>query len=132
MKYLKSYKLFESDNTQKAIDYRFEHINSYSGQHNYELGAYIDNNIVGLVEYVLYDGELTISDVVVLPKYRRMGIGSRMMRRVKDNHPEYVYRPSMKTDLGGKFIHREIDDLDHIQLNERYVNKFNFEIGNQY
>lgn len=131
-RYIKSYKLFESDNTPKTIDYRFEHINSYSGQHNYELGAYIDNNIVGLVEYVLYDGELTISDVVVLPKYRRMGIGSRMMRRVKDNHPEYVYRPSMKTDLGGKFIHKEIDDLDHIQLNESYVNKFNFEIGNQY
>lgn len=106
------FNLFESLN--KEIVYTNEHLASYSGQHNYELGAYIDDNIVGLVEYVLFRNQITISNVVVVPEYRRLGIASRMVKKMKGMHPNHVYISSMKTDLGSKFIHKEIDDLDHI------------------
>ena len=98
-------------NEGKDIEYSFEHVNSYSGQDNYELGAYIDGNIVGLVEYVIFNKELTVSNIVVVPAYRRKGIASRMMQMVKDHHPEARYRPSMMTPDGTKFKHKEIRDL---------------------
>lgn len=97
------------ENNSKTIDFTIEHVNSYSGQDNYELGAYLNGEIIGLIEYVLYDGEITISDVVVVPKFRRMGVGSRMIQYMKNEHPDYKYTPSMKTDLGGKFKHKKID-----------------------
>lgn len=91
------------------IEYRDEHINSHSGQHDYELGLYIDDEIVGMVQYTLYDGEITVRDIIVRPEFRRQGHGSRMMKYIKQKHPEYEYTPSMKTDLGLKFQHKDVE-----------------------
>lgn len=91
------------------VEYRIEHIDSYDGQNDYELGMYINNNIVGMVQYTTYDGELTIRDIIVRPELRRKGYGSRMVKVIKQKHPEYDYTPSMKTDLGAKFNHKDLD-----------------------
>tara|TARA_R110000796_G_scaffold192641_1_gene309303 strand:+ start:15754 stop:16086 length:333 start_codon:yes stop_codon:yes gene_type:complete len=96
---------------KKLITYDSEVVASYSGQTNYELGMHINGDIVGMVEYVLFDGELTVSNIMVVPKYRRKGIGSRMMQVVKGNHPDFKYIPSGMTDLGAKFKHKKIKDL---------------------
>ena len=93
------------------ITYTQEHVNSYSGQDDYEIGIYIDGTIIGVVEYTLFDGEITVSDITVLPKYRRRGVGSRLIQVMKDKHVGYKYKPSMKTDDGAKFKHKKIKDL---------------------
>lgn len=103
--------LRESLNTRK-INYKFEHLDSYDGQNNWELGVYLENTIIGMVQYVTYGGELTISDIVVRPEYRRKGFASKMVKVMKNKHPDFKYVPSMKTDLGAKFKHKDIDDLD--------------------
>jgi GNAT superfamily N-acetyltransferase len=90
------------------MEYRDEHVDSHGGQQNWELGLYRGDDIIGMVQYVLYDGELTVSDIVVLPSERRKGYGSRMMKHIKKLHPEYTYTQSMKTDLGSKFKHKEV------------------------
>ena len=102
---------FLTEEKNEGIDYRFEHLDTYDGQSNYELGMYKDGEILGMVEYTLYGKEITVSNIIVLPKYRRKGIGSMMMQMVKNNHPTYKYVPSMQTDLGAKFKHKKIKDL---------------------
>ena len=84
-----------------------EHLDSYDGQHNYEAGIYEDGEIMGYVQYVLFEKDLTVSDIMVRPNRRREGFGSMLMKYIKRLHPEYHYKPSMKTDLGAKFIHKE-------------------------
>lgn len=97
--------------TEEKITYSQEHIASYSGQDNYEIGIYLNGTIIGVVEYTTFEGELTISDITVLPKYRRRGVGSRLVQMMKDKHPTYKYKPSMKTDDGSKFKHKKVKDL---------------------
>lgn len=96
------------------LDYRIEHMGYHHGQDDYELGVYLNDDILGMVQYTIYDGELTVRDIIVLPKYRRLGIGSKMMQYVKQQHPDANYVPSMMTDLGVKFKHKHHDDLDNM------------------
>jgi GNAT superfamily N-acetyltransferase len=86
----------------------------HHGQDDYELGVYLNDDILGMVQYTIYDGELTVRDIIVLPKYRRLGIGSKMMQYVKQQHPDAKYVPSMMTDLGVKFKHKHHDDLHNM------------------
>jgi ribosomal protein S18 acetylase RimI-like enzyme len=106
--------LFEQNDSEKSnnITYEIEHLNSYDGQHNYELGMYVNNDIVGMVEYVLFDGVLSVSNILVRPEFRRKGYGSRMMKFLKEKYKgEYEYKPSIKTSDGVAFQHKEISDL---------------------
>jgi GNAT superfamily N-acetyltransferase len=97
-----------------TLTYEEEHLGSMHGQDNYELGLYLNGEIVGLIEYVIFEGELTVSNIIVRPEFRRRGFGSRMMQYVKKIHPEATYVPSMMTDLGAKFKHKEIPDLNNL------------------
>jgi len=97
------------------LDFRDEHLGSQSGQDDMELGLYINNEIIGMVQYTLYDGEMSVKDILVSPEYRRKGYGSRMMQYIKKAHPEYEYKPSMMTDLGAKFKHKEmVNEIDDV------------------
>jgi GNAT superfamily N-acetyltransferase len=96
------------------LEYRIEHLNYHHGQDDYELGLYLNDDILGMVQYTIYEGELTVNDIIVLPKYRRQGIGSKMMQYIKQQYPDAKYVPSMMTDLGAKFKHKHHDDLNNM------------------
>jgi GNAT superfamily N-acetyltransferase len=98
----------------KKITFQHEHLDHYDGQDNYELGIYEDDEIIGYVSYVIYRGEITISDVVVRPERRREGFGSMLVKKMKNLHPDSTYRPSYMTDLGSKFIHKYVEINEHI------------------
>jgi GNAT superfamily N-acetyltransferase len=131
---LREYFLNENN---ESINYEIEHLGSHSGQHDYELGMYVDGEIVGLAQYTLYENELTISNIFVRPEMRRRGYGSRIMVFLKQKYPEYQYKPSMKTDLGSKFIHKDIKPYQDLnedayrflenELNEDYPSSFNMD-----
>lgn len=90
------------------ITYTNEVLDHYSGQTNCEAGIYLDGEIVGIVQYVLYDGKLTVSDIFIREEFRRKGFGSRLMKFIKEKNPEYEYKSSMKTELGSKFKHKDV------------------------
>jgi GNAT superfamily N-acetyltransferase len=94
------------ENTNSKITFSNEVTNSYSGQINCEAGVYENGDIMGYVQYVLYDNELTISDIFVRPDRRRERFGSMLVDYIKKLNPKYKYIPSMMTDLGAKFIHK--------------------------
>ncbi len=96
------------------LNYEIEHLNHHHGQDDYELGLYLNGEILGMVQYTIYDGELTVNNIIVLPKYRRMGFGSKMMQFLKKQYPDAKYVPSMMTDLGSKFKHKQHDDIYNV------------------
>jgi GNAT superfamily N-acetyltransferase len=106
------------------LDYRIENLGYHHGQTDMELGLYDDdsNEIIGMVQYTLYDGELSVKDIIVRPEYRRKGLASRMMQYLKKHHSDHKYIPSMKTDLGAKFKHKEIEG-DLRKYNETKMSK---------
>jgi len=91
------------------ITFTDEVTDAYSGQINCESGIYEDGEIMCYAQYVLYDGELTVSDIFVKPDRRREGFGSLLMDHIKKLNPTYKYRPSWMTDLGAKFKHKKVD-----------------------
>lgn len=92
------------------ITYSNESLDSYFNQINCEAGIYKNNEIIGVCQYVLYDKELTISYIFIRPEFRRQGFASRLITYVKKINPEYKYKPSLKTELGAKFIHKDINE----------------------
>jgi GNAT superfamily N-acetyltransferase len=91
------------------ITFQHEHLDYYDGQNNYELGIYEDGEIMGYVTYVIYENEITISDILVRPERRREGFGSMLVKKMKKLHPESNYKPSLMTDLGSKFKHKDVE-----------------------
>jgi len=112
----------------KKITYTNEVVDEYSGQLNYEAGIYLNGEIIGMVQYVLYDEELTVSDILVRPEYRRQGYGSRLIKYIKEENPDYEYKPSIMKPDGAKFIHKDLFLEESIKAKFVYEN-INFERG---
>lgn len=88
-----------------AIKISHEMTDGYADQFNYTIFAKLNKTLVGTAEIVLYNKELTISMIEILEDYRRLGIGSKIIKYLKTNNEfsGYKYKPSLKTDLGAKF-----------------------------
>ncbi len=91
------------------ITFQHEHLDYYDGQNNYELGIYEDGEVMGYVSYTIFDNTITVSDILVRPERRREGFGSMLVKKMKQLHPESSYRPSLMTDLGAKFSHKDVE-----------------------
>lgn len=100
------------------VRYENDTVASYSGQSNHELAMYrVDgegpgDGILGVVEYVIFQGEMTVSMITVVPKYRRLGIGSRLIQKMIEENPDAKYKPSLATDLGAEFKHKTYSDSE--------------------
>lgn len=114
-KHIQNFKNFINENKKGKITYSDECLGYHHGQTDMETGIYEDGEIIGMVQYTLFQNELTIKDIIVLPKRRREGFGSLLMSYIKKQNPTYTYKSSLKTELGSKFFHKEI--------NENLVNK---------
>jgi ribosomal protein S18 acetylase RimI-like enzyme len=80
-----------------------DHVDSYSGQHNYELGIYDkNNNILGLLEYVVFEDTPSISMIQVVPKYQRKGIGSELVLHLQKLFPKTEIEWGYMTPEGTK------------------------------
>ena len=91
------------------ITYRDEMTAYYSKQSNCTASIYVNDKNVGYVDYVLYKNELTVSHIFIEPEYRRMGLGSRLMKFIQQENPNYKYKPSWKTDDGLAFKPKDVD-----------------------
>jgi GNAT superfamily N-acetyltransferase len=100
----------------KNITYSIEHVDGYSGQDNWEGGIYLNGEIIGLIEFVTCCGELTVSNIFIREEYRRQGYGSRLIKYIKQEFPDYKYVPSMKTEDGAKFKHKDLDLYEKLKI----------------
>jgi tRNA nucleotidyltransferase/poly(A) polymerase/ribosomal protein S18 acetylase RimI-like enzyme len=108
----------------EKITFTNEVVDSYSGQLNCEAGICINNQIVGYIQYVLFEKELTISYIFIHPNLRRKGYASKLMNYVIKQNPGYTYKPSLKTDLGAMFKQKqEINEAPYQYFNQSDVLK---------
>lgn len=80
-----------------------EHVNSHSGQDDYEIGAWDKNNdILGVLEYSEFDGIPSIKMIRVVPKYRRKGVATKMVRHLEKLYPDKEIVWGLMTDEGNR------------------------------
>tara|TARA_Y100000310_G_scaffold55023_1_gene50440 strand:+ start:20425 stop:20757 length:333 start_codon:yes stop_codon:yes gene_type:complete len=86
------------------VELVFEHIHEdfHSGQHNYVMSAKeaITLQLVGMVEYSIYEEEVYVNDMLVKQDLRRQGIGTQMINELKREYPEGRINWGMKTPDG--------------------------------
>lgn len=54
--------------------------------------AYIKNKVVGFVSYNIDDDFVSITEICVDKNYRKMGIGSKLIRNIFDMYPDKQYK----------------------------------------
>jgi len=106
-------KCFKEYISEKYI-FTNDHVDSHSGQDNYELGLYDkDNNILGLLEYVVFENVPSISMIQVVPKYQRKGIGSELVLHLQKLYPKTEIEWGYSTTDGMKLKKKLERNLYH-------------------
>jgi len=80
--------------------FRDECTDAYSGQSNMRLTATLDGGLVGHVDYVIFNDEVSISMVYVNEEFRRQGIGAALVLHLQSLFPETEIRWGMLTENG--------------------------------
>jgi 5'(3')-deoxyribonucleotidase/GNAT superfamily N-acetyltransferase len=94
----------EAKMAAQTPNFRIDHVDSYSGQDNYVLRAFIGHAQVGACEFVVFRGEVSVSMLSTHPSFRRQGIGRALLRRLQAEFPGQEIKLGMQTDQGGKLI----------------------------
>jgi GNAT superfamily N-acetyltransferase len=77
---------------------------AYKGQKNFLVRMHgPDDAPIGVLDYTLFDGELSVNDVVVRPEFRRQGIATELYERMLAEHPGAALSGSMTTPDGTAF-----------------------------
>lgn len=98
---------FLPDETQRNIEVEdSECIGYHHGQSDMIIRAYDTQtkDLVGQLSYNIFDNELHISMIEVVPKYRRHGIGTLLMKKMKEENPGLVIKPGLMTNDGYPFF----------------------------
>lgn len=61
-------------------------------------------NIIGYIDYSIYEDEIDIKMVEVLEPYRRKGIGTKMIEFLKNENPGMKIHTELMTNLGFPFV----------------------------
>ena len=83
-----------------------ECIGYHHGQSDMVIRAYDTQtkDLVGQLSYNIFDNELHISMIEVVPKYRRQGVGTLLMKKMKEENPGLVIKPGLMTNDGYPFF----------------------------
>lgn len=87
------------------IKYEFknDHLDYYSGQHNFRASAYYKNKFVGKVDYTIFKNKIYINYLEVDEKYRRQGIGTQLLDFIQKENNIYDIDHGNLTDDGSEF-----------------------------
>ena len=77
---------FSATKYWKPIELNFEnlHIDHHSGQDDYILAARYKSLPVGAIDYSVFNDEIYINMIRVIPKYRRQGVASRLYKKLEE------------------------------------------------
>jgi hypothetical protein len=85
---------------KEKIIFKNEMRGHHHGQSDMTLRAQIDNELVGLLHYVEYEGEPSISMIEVSPKFRRKGVARSLVYELQRMYPDREIDWGMTTDDG--------------------------------
>ena len=108
--------------SQVEIDFINSHLNSHHGQSDFRLLATINGETVGSIDYVIYNDEVSISNIEVDKGKRRQGIGTKLLKELQRIYPNNSFEMGMFTDDGYKLWESlnktVIKNKDYHQLSE--------------
>jgi ribosomal protein S18 acetylase RimI-like enzyme len=64
----------------------------------------ITGRAIGYIDYSIYDNEIDIKMIEVSERYRRQGIGTKMIEFLKEENPNVKIHAGLATNLGFPFI----------------------------
>lgn len=81
-----------------------ESVGYQNGQHDMVLVAYLDGEMVGSLDYSIYGGIPHIKMLEVKKEFRRMGIGTKLLKQLQNMFPEEEIDLGMLTPDGTKLM----------------------------
>jgi hypothetical protein len=85
---------------QLHLDYRY-------GQHDYVLNAYDENDLdnrIGYLSYCVFEGQPSVSHILVDPDRRKERIGSELVLTLQGFYPDHCIDFGMSTDGGAGLL----------------------------
>ncbi|MBD3227001.1 MAG: GNAT family N-acetyltransferase [Candidatus Lokiarchaeota archaeon] len=82
--------------TQLELNFKNLHIDYHNDQHDFIFYAKdkSNNKIIGGIEYSIFENEIYINWIKVIPEYRRMGVATQLYNKLKD------YNRGLKINYG--------------------------------
>lgn len=107
-----------------GLIFRSECTAAYSGQTNMTLYAELEGEVVGRIDYVEYQGGVTVQWIKVRDDMQRKGIATAMAKELQRQFPDTEVEWSAATNMGAEFIdalNREFqDNPDYGRLKAAY------------
>lgn len=82
----------------------------------------IDNDIIGYVDYNVYENEVYVEYIYVEPKWRRSMYGTKIIQKLQSLYPNTEINFGMMTDDGSK-LYQSLNK--NIVKNDEYIDKVN-------
>jgi ribosomal protein S18 acetylase RimI-like enzyme len=98
---------FSPDETKSNIEIEdSECINNHRWRSDMIMRGYDTqtNELVGQLSYSVFGNELHISMIEIVPKYRRQGVGTLLIKKMKEENPGLVIKPGLMTNDGYSFF----------------------------
>lgn len=86
------------------INFRVDHVDSHSGQHDMILRAFLGQDQVGACEFRVYGDDVSVSMLSVNPSLKRNGIGRALLRRLQAEFPGQEIHLGAATHEGGQLL----------------------------
>lgn len=94
----------ESKLPTPRLTFRTENTAVYSGQSNYTLYAYVGEDIVGRIDFVEYQGGITVQWIETAGPFQRRGIATAMAKELQRQYPTVEIEWSNTTPEGAGFL----------------------------
>lgn len=89
---------------ERQLQHNIEARGFYSGQQDLTLSITVDKKVVGYVDYSVFEGDVHIQMIKVLPEYRRQGLGREMLRMLQKEYPDTEINVGSTTEDGAKLV----------------------------
>jgi len=99
------YKNFFEESITNILSFRTESMGYHNGQSDLRLVAELNGEMVGKMDYSVYNDIPYIQWIEVMDKNKkRSGIGKQMIKRLQQEYPDTEINVGGTTDLGSKFF----------------------------
>ena len=96
--------IIESKKILQNIEIKNIHKDHVYGQDEFSLRAYFNKDIIGYLDYSVYEDIPTIKYLEVKNEFRRMGIGTHLLKELQRLYPNTEIQQGMTTDDGTQFV----------------------------
>ena len=88
------------------VDVTLNHVDSYAGQHVFEVAAHAGHELAGTMVLNIFDDEIFVCWIEVFGDFRGNGVAGGMLARVQNQFPSLPVNFGMLTEDGAEMVRR--------------------------